>query len=98
MFGNRKPGKDRRLQLRNKDFDKNMHRKLDGEEIPVTRRVSGAKKSPFECNITELCFCDSVGKKAGRGEVSSESAVLGLVPILGHRVGFLPNTADDPAG
>ena len=36
----KKPGKDRRMSLRTKQFDDNMHRKMDGEEVPKTLKVS----------------------------------------------------------
>ena len=38
--GASKPGKDRRLQIRSREFDKNLYRKMDGQEIPKTLRVS----------------------------------------------------------
>ena len=38
----KKPGKDRRMSLRTKQFDDNMHRKMDGEEVPKTLKVSEA--------------------------------------------------------
>ena len=36
----RKQGIDRRMNIKNKQFDTNMHTKLAGEEVPKTRRVS----------------------------------------------------------
>ena len=42
--GGNKPGKDRRFMKRTKNFDDNMHRKMDGEEIPTTLRVSPLSK------------------------------------------------------
>ena len=44
--GSNKPGKDRRFMARTKNFDDNMHRKMDGEEIPTTLRVSGQLDLP----------------------------------------------------
>ena len=38
--GASKPGKDRRLKIRSNEFDKNLYRKMDGQEIPKTLRVS----------------------------------------------------------
>ena len=35
-----KQGADRRMKVKTQNFDKNLHRKLDGEEIPKTYRVS----------------------------------------------------------
>ena len=35
-----KQGTDRRMKVKSQNFDKNLHRKLDGEEIPKTYRVS----------------------------------------------------------
>ena len=43
-FGKAKPGKDRRISHRSKDFDKNYIKKMEGEEIPLTRRVSKLMK------------------------------------------------------
>ena len=43
-FGKTKPGKDRRISHRSKDFDKNYIKKMEGEEIPLTRRVSKLMK------------------------------------------------------
>ena len=38
--GGNKPGRDRRFMARTRNFDDNMHRKMEGEEIPTTLRVS----------------------------------------------------------
>ena len=39
-LGAKKPGKDRRIGLRNKQFDENLYRKMEGQEVPKTLRVS----------------------------------------------------------
>ena len=44
--GAKKPGKDRRLQVRNRQFDENLHRKMDGLEVPKTLRKSKEEKMP----------------------------------------------------
>ena len=40
--GQNKPGKDRRLMIKSRQFDDNLYKKLDGQEIPKTLRVSSA--------------------------------------------------------
>ena len=35
-----KPGIDRRLKIKSKAFDQNLHKKLAGEEIPKSLKVS----------------------------------------------------------
>ena len=44
--GSKKPGKDRRLQLRSRQFDENLHRKMDGQEVPKTLKVSKQSFAP----------------------------------------------------
>ena len=44
--GGKKPGKDRRLQIRSRQFDENLHRKMDGLEVPKTLRKSKEDKMP----------------------------------------------------
>ena len=36
----RKQGADRRIKVKTQNFDKNLHRKMEGEEIKKTYRVS----------------------------------------------------------
>ena len=46
--GGNKRGADRRFSLKSKQYEENMHRKMEGEEIPKTRRVSSAKTMTFD--------------------------------------------------
>ena len=57
-FGKAKPGKDRRISLRSKDFDKNYIKKMEGEEIPLTRRVSKLMKIIDRLSDENLCFTE----------------------------------------
>ena len=45
----KKPGQDRRIGLRTKAFDENLHKKLDGQEIPKTLKVCSVRESRHFC-------------------------------------------------
>ena len=54
--GSNKPGKDRRFMARTRNFDDNMHRKIDGEEIPTTLRVSSQLDLPSSTILLPVSF------------------------------------------
>ena len=49
--GQKKPGKDRRFQMRSRQFDENVKIKMEGGEVPVTRKVSLIASRP---NLTQV--------------------------------------------